>query len=353
MVINHLVEAINLAVRTQTRFCAYKEPGNCEATFFSQTDENFTSDSGFKIKTFTSQNDYSGEYYIYPQHCVDSFLRLHLSPGSRNSVLQFNIPSSTTRHQYNTAIHKCLSLLKRRVLDKIVLSKVIAFSTPNVNWGQLFVDLLYSYPDAFNFIYFTPETGGWAGATPEILGIFTDGNFKTMALAATRRTGETRQWSEKEFREQEIVVQYIADTFIKADIPYSVSQKCTHKAGNVEHLCNYFESNDNDLKTAEFLIDTLHPTPAVCGIPKDNAINALSDIEQHKRGCYGGYIGPFSKNSFAYYVNLRSLCFDRQNVSLYCGGGIVIDSDPEKEWDETEAKSKTLIPILTKNSGIK
>jgi len=94
------------------------------------------------------------------------------------------------------------------------------------------------------------------------------------------------------------------------------------------------------------LIEKLHPTPALAGLPKQKAIELIHKSEHHDREYYGGYIGPFAPNDFHYFVNLRSMKFDSYKCRIFVGGGIVSDSVPESEWLETEAKSKTLLSLL-------
>ena len=73
---------------------------------------------------------------------------------------------------------------------------------------------------------------------------------------------------------------------------------------------------------------------------------AISKIESHPRTYYGGYLGPVTSSGFDYFVNLRSLTFDKDSQILFCGGGLTVDSNEDSEWSETEAKSQTMKTIL-------
>ena len=137
----------------------------------------------------------------------------------------------------------------------------------------------------------------------------------------------------------------IADTIRRTGIDFTMSGRFTKQAGGVEHLCNLF-SLKCTLRQAQDLIEKLHPTPALAGLPKQKAIELIHKSEHHDREYYGGYIGPFAPNDFHYFVNLRSMKFDSYKCRIFVGGGIVSDSVPECEWLETEAKSKTLLALL-------
>ena len=95
------------------------------------------------------------------------------------------------------------------------------------------------------------------------------------------------------------------------------------------------------------LVDAMHPTPAVAGQPKDDAINFIKKLEPHDRDYYTGFLGPVSENEEVdLFVNLRCLKITPGYLSLYVGGGITLESDPADEWDETRWKADSLLNIL-------
>ena len=113
----------------------------------------------------------------------------------------------------------------------------------------------------------------------------------------------------------------------------------------MEHLCNDF-TICCPYATAYDLINRLHPTPALAGLPVKDALELIRKVECHDREYYGGYICAFSPRKLHCYVNLRSMKFNNDKCCLFVGGGIVKASVPEKEWIETEMKSETLISLL-------
>jgi len=94
----------------------------------------------------------------------------------------------------------------------------------------------------------------------------------------------------------------------------------------------------------------LHPGPAICGTPQETAYNYINQYESHQRDSYCGFIGPMNiAEDSALYVNLRSMRIYKNQVLLYVGGGITIDSEPREEWEETENKSLTLLDVIQKS----
>ncbi|HLV50467.1 MAG TPA: chorismate-binding protein, partial [Flavobacterium sp.] len=97
--------------------------------------------------------------------------------------------------------------------------------------------------------------------------------------------------------------------------------------------------NDFDVKN---LIQNLHPTPAVCGLPKKEAFDFIWENEGYNREFYTGFIGIEKENMKDYFVNLRCAQIFQNQIQIYVGGGITAESNPEKEWEETELKSGTI-----------
>ena len=95
------------------------------------------------------------------------------------------------------------------------------------------------------------------------------------------------------------------------------------------------------------LLDVLHPTPAVCGLPKREAFNFILDNERVSRQYYSGFMGPLLMNDSTHlYVSLRCMHICDHQYQLYAGGGLLPDSVEEQEWQETEAKMETMRNLL-------
>jgi hypothetical protein len=102
-----------------------------------------------------------------------------------------------------------------------------------------------------------------------------------------------------------------------------------------------------DNKKLGELLKRLHPTPAVCGLPKEETYRFIRENEGYDRSYYSGFIGwlaPEGKSDL--YVNLRCMNILRGSFVLYAGGGILASSEIESEWLETEAKMQTMKRLI-------
>ena len=268
-------------------------------------------------------------------------------------------------------VSKGITVIKDKKLDKVVLSRKETVEIKETNPFVLFKKLLNHYPNAFVYCWFHPETGLWLGATPETLLQIENNRLTTMSLAGTKPYQGTLdvEWSEKEIHEQKIVTDYLVKQLDNQLDNLQISDTKTTQAGNLVHLktmvSGLLEPAENSLKT---IIDKLHPTPAVCGFPKTEAMNFILENENYDREFYTGFLGElnFEKNETrnrnrrnvennAYssvkkvtnlYVNLRCMKLECNKAQIYVGGGITSDSVPEHEWQETVAKSATIKKAL-------
>jgi isochorismate synthase len=209
-----------------------------------------------------------------------------------------------------------------------------------------FERLMQTYPQAFVYYFEDENLGSWIGATPEILLRRIDSHCFVMSLAGTKKANENRMWTEKEEIEQLLVTDFILEGIngltlgnVDVDGPY------LHQAGPVEHLRTDITFNI-DSKREGRLIQQLHPTPAVCGLPRNMAKQVYEAFEIHRRELYTGYIGVFEAHQTHCYVNLRCAKLIDDELFAFVGGGITDESVPELEWTETENKSKTLFDLL-------
>ena len=340
----NILLAVEKALNNGARFYCYRLPGGEDLDFGVQTCD-LAINMGFCINPFVegdikpcfiSRHKGALEYLSeVSQECVNSHV---------NSL---PLQSSIEKDDYLSQAEKCVVDLKSGKLGKIVLSRTIASEKSGVSWAKVFKSLLDAYPNAFVFMYHTEETGYWLGATPEKLLCNHGGEVSTMALAGTRLAGTQSDWGEKEIVEQKIVADYIGECFKKAGIEYEMTATYTRNAGNIEHLCNDFKGQAKSKENIEALKLALHPTPAIAGVPCKEAVDYICEVEAHNRRCYGGYIGPVNENGdFDLFVNLRSIEFAGEKYCMYVGGGLTSSSNPEKEWQETAEKAKTLQRFL-------
>jgi isochorismate synthase len=264
------------------------------------------------------------------------------------------VADKTSRNGFLSKVTNIKQAIGNGKLDKVVLSRVSADPKPADFNPSQFLDILHqTYPDAFVYLLYIPDAGMWCGATPESL-VSVSGNIvTTVSLAGTRKyPGEDAEvsWDEKEIREQDIVTGYIEEVLKKFNITsYRKTDLESMKAGNLVHLKSGFSLSLDALDGRLFeFIEELHPTPSVCGLPKDKALSFLKKTEEHDREYYSGFLGPVDtiKDEMELFVNLRCMKIESQSLKFFIGAGITSGSDPLKEWEETEDKKMTLLISL-------
>lgn len=253
--------------------------------------------------------------------------------------------TAETKEEYSHTLQQVIEMIKENDLPKLVYSRRKIFTDFNIiDYKASFDNLCTTYPNAFRYL-FNDGKNAWMGAFSEVLGKFnkTTHEFETMALAGTLPTSE--EWTEKEIEEQKPVTSYIQNILKNYSDNILQSETYDHVSGNIKHLRTDFKTiiNPNEL---DRLIQDLHPTPAVCGIPKDFCNENIRKYEKFPREFYAGYIKVETEDSILYFVNLRCARLYKDSVHVFVGGGITAQSNPEKEWTETELKSEAILKNL-------
>jgi isochorismate synthase len=283
------------------------------------------------------------------------------SSGSRAKTKfhkQVHIEEQGKEEFYLNLVRKGIAETEKGAMEKIVLSRTLSVElTGDVDLVNIFEELCNTYPTALVSFVSSPEAGTWMGATPEVLvGIEDNTIFKTVALAGTKTFErevnlKTVAWTQKEIEEQALVERYIISCFKKIRLrEYDENGPKTIVAGNVLHLKSEFTV---DMKATNFpqlgsvMLQLLHPTSAVCGMPLEPALRFLKDHEGYDRQYYAGYLGPVNFNRQTnLFVNLRCMQLQDDKALLYAGAGVTVDSDPAEEWIETEMKLNTLLKVI-------
>ncbi len=339
------MQAIEKAVRNQARFFAYCLPDDDNLCFGVQINSS-PKEEYFIIHPFIELSA-TPSCIIYDQLGANDYLLYEDTPS--REVIDKIKEDSTLQSSYMKQAEASIVALREGKLSKIVLSRVIC---ENDVWDpqkqiNRFATMIEKYPHAYRFFFFTQESGWWMGASPERYLSCHENIISTMALAGSRPAGTMGGWGDKEIEEQAFVAQYIADKLNERNIDFQISALYTRGAGGVEHLCNDFVGKIKTKGDIEFLCRNLHPTPALAGIPKDEAVKFIEAIEGHNRKYYGGYVGYVSSGDrYDLYVNLRSVEFDSSKYCIYIGGGLTKNSIAIDEWNETMLKSNTMLEIL-------
>ena len=240
---------------------------------------------------------------------------------------------------------------------KVVLARALDISLTRARTGDILSALAERYPGCFVFKY---ERAGraWLGASPELLASVKRGRVEAVCLAGSRPRGaeaveDDRLANEllssaKEREEHELVRAAIATGIEPFCVSFEHSATpAVVRMANIQHLRTPFAGT---LKAGANVLDiaaSLHPTPAVGGSPRAEALEAIDRLEGMDRGWYAGPIGWMDfagDGEFA--VGLRSGLVGPEGARIYAGAGIVAGSNPANEYAETETKLRPLLDSL-------
>lgn len=265
---------------------------------------------------------------------------------------------STSKEKFEQLVHASVKQIEAGAFEKIVPSRSKSIQLPeSFDAIQVFQKLCKNYPNAMVSFISIPSVGTWIGATPELLVCVEEQRiFKTVALAGTKVFQEGTNlknvaWTQKEIEEQALVGRYIINNFKKIRLrEFEEHGPKTVVAGNLMHLKTEFSV---DMKATNFpqlgsvMLNLLHPTSAVCGMPLESSLEFLKHHEGYDREFYSGYLGPVNMNdNINIFVNLRCMQLFGGQAIVYAGAGVTIDSVPEDEWKETEMKFNTLLNVI-------
>lgn len=267
-------------------------------------------------------------------------------------------PPGDEKNSFKSLIEKCIQEIAQGTFEKIVPSRTKVIDLPeNFYAVRSFQKLCISYPQALISFVSIPGVGSWLGASPEVIVSVKDkAIFKTVALAGTLPYHEglnikSVAWTQKEIEEQALVERYVISCFKKIRLrEYEEHGPKTVIAGNLMHLKSEFTVDMNATgfpRMGSVMLQLLHPTSAVCGMPLEPSLAFLTKHEGYDRGFYAGYLGPVNvNNNIDLFVNIRCLQIQEHQGILYAGAGVTLDSDPEGEWAETEMKFNTLLNVI-------
>ena len=329
-------------------FVAFKYPFSDDIFLIHQNDdtlyiaENFK-EKGFVISSFSGDNS----FLIKQENTFSSKIE-----KENFTVSEKDIPyNEFEKNTHIQLVNKAILAIENNEFEKVVLSRKIEISVPKESLSLYFQRLIYFYPSAFSYVFSHPKIGKWIAATPETLVKINENILETMSLAGTQLFIENKipHWTHKEEKEQNIVTQMIVNTLQPITEELFVDKTHNLRAGNLWHLCNKISAKILPQTTVNQIINSLHPTPAVCGFPTEKAYEFILKNESYSREFYTGFCGllNFQKdNEFYIFVNLRCMQLKDNQAIVYVGGGINKDSIPQDEWQETQNKAQTILKVL-------
>jgi len=243
-------------------------------------------------------------------------------------------------------------------LDKVVLARRVDLRSPvELDVPNALRRLAASAPEST--IYAFRRAGRtFLGATPERLVRVEGRRFRTAAIAGTigrgadaaedERLGRDLLASEKDREEHAIVVAFIRELLTPLAERITVAPSPSVMTLRfVQHLATEIEGTLPDDAGLLALGERLHPTPAVGGAPREAALTMIDEHEGFERGWYAGPVGWLNgAGDGELCVGLRCGIVDRTRATLFAGCGIVADSDPAREWEESRIKLRAVVSAL-------
>jgi isochorismate synthase len=321
---------------------------------------SFDADNQHVNEKNIEQEVFEKQYLIYSEEEIKKKKTLQTHPDSNTEEKNFGLYNEIL---FAEMVSNAITAIENGEVQKVVLSRTKNITLPDTfEVIDAFQKLCIAYPNAFISLVYLPEYQCfWLGATPETLvSMDKEGKFRTMSLAGTQSAvgvngenlsaGEMR-WSHKEIEEQAFVSRYIIECFKKIRLrEYLESGPKTVQAGNLMHLRTDYVVDTKEVNFPQLgtvMLELLHPTSAVCGMPKAPALQIIAEQELHDREFYSGFLGPVNMQEESHlFVNLRTMKIVGNEAIFYAGCGITEDSNPVKEWHETEMKIETLMRVV-------
>jgi len=258
---------------------------------------------------------------------------------------------------WSRAVRWVLDRIQAGGAEKVVLARSRVARAPRA-WDvvRVFTALRGAYPSCFRYLFWADSGSVFLGASPERLVSLRGGRVRADAVAGTARLDDSDGGDAarallddpKERREHEVVAREILAA-LRAVCPDAAAPREPEllRLRRLAHLRTPVTATAGPGIHVLDLVSRLHPTPAVAGTPRDEALKLIRVIEPRGRGWYAGPIGwmtPSGDGDFA--VGIRSAFVRGDRALLYAGAGIVAGSQPEREWDECEAKLSSIEDIF-------
>ena len=289
-----------------------------------------------------------------------SFDRLAAEPGPYAAFAEMQVTSVPPRESYVSAVDVALERLRGGALSKVVLARTMEVDAGRMLDPRRLVHRLRAVdPDCFAFASPTGTGSVLVGASPELLVSRNGVEVRANPLAGSapragdpeedRANAEALGSSAKDRQEHAIVVEAVFAALhpLCTELHHDAEPVLLPTA-NVWHLSTRFRGRLREpASTVLELAAALHPTPAVAGTPTPAALDVIAALEPFDRGCYAGPVGWVDANGDGEWaIALRCAELVGERATLYAGAGIVTDSDPALELDETERKFRAFLDSL-------
>ena len=348
---NAFLEQIGDHLKGNLPFAAYRLPGNDAVFGVLQEDTALRTPKNSEQPGFVFA-PYDPNAYTTLFLPADTVLKSKF-PAAKFDFAKPNLPKDeASRAKHIQLVNQAIEAIDTGVLQKVVLARSVSVPL-EVSPLEAFQKVLERYSGAFCYLFYHSQAGVWLGASPELLLSHSGNTAHTVSLAGTLPALDEQPptWSPKEIWEQQVVTDYICSRLRDQGLQPEADLATAVRAGQMWHLRTPI-SVQVTAKKRKALIEALHPTPAVCGFPLQEAKAFIAGHERLDRSYYTGFLGPsglHGTGNLELYVNLRCAQLMDKEAQLFVGGGITAGSDAEKEWEETRNKTGTIMAVVNKS----
>ena len=260
---------------------------------------------------------------------------------------------------WTAAVEAAASRLRAGEAEKVVLAReVVARGDGVVSAGSVARSLRAAYPSCFTYLVTGADGTAFAGASPELLirrsgaSAFAQPMAGSVARGSSdaedERLARQLQESAKDTLEHRVVARFVADALRPFAREVTAPEPEVVRFTNIQHLATSVRAQLAEPPASALeLAAALHPTPAVGGWPRDVADRLIDELEAMERGWYAGAVGWIDgRGDGEFAVALRCGLLWEDGARLYAGVGVMANSDPVRELEETELKLKALMSAL-------
>ena len=310
--------------------------------------------------SFSESFSNQGFFNDFLEHEAELVYKLEakLTEKKLGKTLIERIDSEKSDADWINKITDIVANIKNNNLEKVVISRRVESEIKSpISWQQTIEKLNVTYPTCANFLY-KSFNSIFFGSTPEVLINFSQNKFSTEALAGSIKRGNTIENdklleqnllnSEKNQKEHQAVIDHIKNAINSFTSEIKIEENpVVKKLPNIQHLQTNIGGTLKENTDMFSVISSMFPTPAVCGIPKDQSLKMIEQTEKFDRGLFSGVIGWFNAEDYGeFFVTIRSALVRENKLYAYAGCGMLDSSDPGEEFEETELKLKPILSLF-------
>lgn len=250
---------------------------------------------------------------------------------------------------WQASLNPLIQDMQHNKFQKVVIARQSTFETQTPTDPFQFLEkLTHSFKNSSFYAFQLTHESAFLGASPEILYTKVHDQIQTEALAGTCSIDTQKNLlnSQKEFDEFNYVSEFLSQRLKKISSQViKMPDRETH-TGYLKHLHSSFKAQLNKNIFHRGIIESLFPSPALCGVPQKKALKMIKNTEQFHRGWYAAPVGWISQNCAELIIAIRSCLISEKKIHLFVGNGITQSSDSIQEWNELNIKMKPFFSIL-------